>query len=43
VVEVVFVAVVMMFQDFVTTFVYVLVQRFAFDCGVIFVFGVSFY
>ena len=42
-VEVVFVAVVTMFEDSDTTLVYVLVQRFAFDYGVSFVFCVSFY
>lgn len=30
------------FEDFGTTFVYVIVRRFVFDCGVSFVFGVSF-
>ena len=41
-VEVVFVAVVMPFEDFATTFVYIVVWRFVFDCGGSFVFGISF-
>jgi len=33
VVEVIFVAIVMMFEDFGATFVYVVVRRFVFNCG----------
>jgi len=42
-VEVVLWQLVMMFEEFGTTFVYVVVRRFVFDFGVSFVFGVSFY